>query len=113
MDIIYTIIVLTWLVLLYEAWSTPITPNAFTNELDHKKRYISDKDIIDMYNANGTQAIEKLYTEDMVINTGDLGFHIQDILSIGILTEQDKWNKISKLILNASNERESTLKKNI
>ena len=61
-----------------------------------------DKDLIDMYNANGTQAIEKLYTEDMVINTGDLGYHIQDILSIGILTNQDKWNKISKLLFDAS-----------
>jgi hypothetical protein len=102
MNIIYIIIVLTWLVLLYEAWSTPITPNDYINELDHKKRYISDKDLIDMYNANGTQAIEKLYTEDMVINTGDLGYHIQDILSIGILTNQDKWNKISKLLFDAS-----------
>ena len=66
------------------------------------KRYISDNQLIDLYNEHGAPAIKKLYTEDMVVNTGDLGFHIQDILSIGLLTDSDKWNKISHLLFNAS-----------
>ena len=66
------------------------------------KRYISDSQLINLYRDHGTQAIKKLYTEDMVVNTGDLGFHIQDILSIGLLTDSDKWDKISHLLFNAS-----------
>ena len=45
-----------------------------------------------------------LYTKgvDAVITSGDLSEHISDILDIGLLTETDKWNKISEIISDAS-----------
>ena len=39
---------------------------------------------------------------DAVISSGDLSEHLLDIIEIAILTENDKWNKISELISDAS-----------
>ena len=68
------------------------------------KRYIDDNQIIDLYREQGNQAVIDLYTKgvDAVITSGDLSEHILDILEIGLLTEIDKWNKISELISDAS-----------
>jgi extradiol dioxygenase family protein len=68
------------------------------------KRYIDDNQIIDLYREQGNQAVIDLYTKgvDAVITSGDLSEHILDILEIGLLTEIDKWNKISEIIARAS-----------
>jgi len=67
------------------------------------KRYINDDQVIDLYKSQGNQAVIDLYTKgvDAVITSGDLSEHILDILNIGLLTETDKWNKISELISKA------------
>ena len=68
------------------------------------KRYINDAKVIDLYRRNGNQAVIDLYTKgvDAIIASGDLSEHILDILEISLLTEIDKWNKISELISDAS-----------
>jgi len=67
------------------------------------KRYINDDQVIELYQSQGNQAVIDLYTKgvDAVITSGDLSEHILDILNIGLLTETDKWNKISELISKA------------
>ena len=68
------------------------------------KRYIDDDQVIEIYREQGNSAVIDLYTKgvDAVITSGDLSEHISDILDIGLLTEIDKWNKISELISEAS-----------
>ena len=68
------------------------------------KRYINDNQVIEMYRTNGNQAVIDLYTRgvDSVITSGELSEHVLDILQIGLLTEIDKWNKISELVSDAS-----------
>jgi len=68
------------------------------------KRYIDDDQIIELYRSEGNQAVINLYTKgvDAIITQGDLSEHVLDILEIGLLTEIDKWNKISELISDAS-----------
>jgi len=68
------------------------------------KRYIDDDQIISLYREQGNQAVIDLYTKgvDAVITSGDLSEHVLDILEIGLLTEIDKWNRISELISDAS-----------
>ena len=68
------------------------------------KRYIDNDQIINLYREQGNQAVIDLYSKgvDAVITSGELSEHILDILEIGLLTEIDKWNKISELISNAS-----------
>ena len=71
------------------------------------KRYINDDQVIDTYRRQGNQAVIDLYTKgvDAVITSGELSQHILDILEIGLLTQIDKWNKISELISDASIEK--------
>ena len=68
------------------------------------KRYIDDDQVIELYRTQGNQAVIDLYTRgvDAVITSGELSEHILYILEIGLLTETDKWNKISELISEAS-----------
>jgi len=68
------------------------------------KRYIDDDQVIEIYRTQGNQAVIDLYTKgtDAVITSGDLSEHVLDILEIGLLTNSDKWNKISELISEAS-----------
>tara|TARA_R110000851_G_scaffold178714_1_gene325630 strand:+ start:1016 stop:1252 length:237 start_codon:yes stop_codon:yes gene_type:complete len=68
------------------------------------KRYVNDDQVIEIYRNNGNQAVIDLYTKgvDSVITSGELSEHVLDILDIGLLTEIDKWNKISELISDAS-----------
>jgi len=68
------------------------------------KRYIDDDQVIEIYRKEGIQGVEDWYTKgvDVVITSGELSEHILDIIEIGLLTEIDKWNKISELVSNAS-----------
>ncbi len=68
------------------------------------KRYIDDDQLIELYRSEGNQAVIDLYTKgvDAVITNGELSEHVLDILEIGLLTEIDKWNKVSELISEAS-----------
>jgi len=67
------------------------------------KRYIDDDQVIEIYREQGNSAvIDWFISADAVITSGDLSEHISDILDIGLLTENDKWNKISELISDAS-----------
>ena len=68
------------------------------------KRYIDDEQVISIYRTNGCQAVIDWFTKgvDAAIVSGELSEHIQDILEIGLLTDPDKWNKISELISDAS-----------
>ena len=68
------------------------------------KRYVNDDQVIEIYRNNGNQAVIDLYTKgvDSVITSGELSEHVLDILQIGLLTEIDKWNKISELVSDAS-----------
>jgi len=68
------------------------------------KRYINDDQVIEIYRTEGNQAVIDLYTKgvDAIITSGDLSEHINDILYIPLLTDNDKWNTISELISNAS-----------
>ena len=68
------------------------------------KRYIEDDQIINLYREQGNQAVIDLYTKgvDAVITNGELSEHVLDILEIGLLTNSDKWNKISEIISDAS-----------
>ena len=71
------------------------------------KRYINDDQVIDIYRKNGCQAVIDWYTRgvDAVITSGELSEHILDILDIGLLTEEQKWNNISELISKASTKK--------
>jgi hypothetical protein len=71
------------------------------------KRYITDDQVIELYRTQGNQAVIDLYTKnvDAVITQGDLSEHVLDMLEIGLLTDADKWNKISELISDASIEK--------
>ena len=68
------------------------------------KRYIDDDQVIDMYRRNGCNGVIDWFTKgvDSVITSGDLSEHVHDLLNIGLLTDTDKWNKISELISDAS-----------
>ncbi len=68
------------------------------------KRYIDDDQVIEIYRTEGNQAVIDWFTKgvDAVITSGDLSEHILDILNIGLLTETDKWNKISQIVSDAS-----------
>ena len=68
------------------------------------KRYINDDQVIEIYRTEGNQAVIDWFTKgvDAVITSGDLSEHILDILEIGLLTKQQKWNNISELIADAS-----------
>jgi hypothetical protein len=68
------------------------------------KRYIDDDQVIDIYRTQGNQAVIDWFTKgvDAVITSGPLSEHISDILNIGLLTDTDKWNKISELISESS-----------
>tara|TARA_R110000851_G_scaffold329601_1_gene501616 strand:+ start:1512 stop:1748 length:237 start_codon:yes stop_codon:yes gene_type:complete len=68
------------------------------------KRYIDDNQVIDIYRTSGCQAVIDWFTKgvDVVITSGDLSEHVYDLLNIGLLTDMDKWNKISELISDAS-----------
>ena len=68
------------------------------------KRYISDNQVIDIYRTSGCQAVIDWFTKgvDVVITSGDLSEHVYDLLNIGLVTDMDKWNKISELISDAS-----------
>jgi len=68
------------------------------------KRYISDDQVIDIYRTQGNQAVIDWFTKgvDGIITSGDLSEHVHDILSINLLTEIDKFNKISDIISSAS-----------
>jgi len=68
------------------------------------KRYINDDQVIELYRSSGNQAVIDLYTKgvDAVITAGDLSEHVYDLLTIGLLTDVDKWNRISELISDAS-----------
>lgn len=67
------------------------------------KRYIDDDQVIELYRSEGNQAvIDWFTTADVIITNGELSEHVEDILDIGLLTEIDKWNKISELISKAS-----------
>jgi hypothetical protein len=68
------------------------------------KRYIDDDQVIDIYRTQGNQGVIDWYTKgvDAIITSGDLSEHILDILEIGLLTKEQKWNKISELISDAS-----------
>ena len=67
------------------------------------KRYINDNQVMEIYQLGGTKAVIDWFTRgvDAVITSGDLSEHILDILNIGLLTETDKWNKITDLITKA------------
>ena len=71
------------------------------------KRYINDDQVIELYRSSGNQAVIDLYTKgvDAVITAGDLSEHVYDLLTIGLLTDVDKWNRISELISDASCEK--------
>jgi len=71
------------------------------------KRYIDDAQVIELYRSQGNQAVIDLYTKgvDAIITKGDLAEHVLDMLEIGLLTDVDKWNKISELISDASIEK--------
>ena len=64
------------------------------------KRYIDDEQVIEIYRTQGNQGVIDWYTKgvDAIITSGDLSEHILDILEIGLLTKEQKWNKISELI---------------
>jgi len=68
------------------------------------KRYIDDDQVIRLYRTDGNQAVIDWFTKgvDAVIVNGDLSEHILDILNINLLTAEERWNKISELISNAS-----------
>lgn len=68
------------------------------------KRYINDDQVIDLYRKQGNQAVMDWFTKgaDAIIVSGDLSEHVSDIIEVAILTKEDKWNKISELISDAS-----------
>jgi len=68
------------------------------------KRYIDDDQVINIYRTQGNQAVIDWFTRgvDVVITSGPLSEHVLDILNIGLLTKEDKWNNISELISDAS-----------
>ena len=69
----------------------------------HRRR-IDDNQVIELYRTQGCQAVIDWYTKgaDAITTSGDLSEHIYDLLGIGLLTDVDKWNKISEIISNAS-----------
>jgi len=68
------------------------------------KRYITDDQIIEMYRDSGMHNIIDYYTKgaDAIIISGELVSDISDILDLTLMTTEDKWNKISELISEAS-----------
>ena len=68
------------------------------------KRYIDDDQIIEMYRTQGCQAVIDWYTKgaDSLIMSGELVADISDILSLTLMTHDEKWNKISEIISDAS-----------
>jgi len=71
------------------------------------KRYVNDDQVIDMYRKQGCQAVVDWFTKgvDSIITSGDLSEHIQDLLNIGLLTDIEKWNRISEVISDASTKK--------
>ena len=68
------------------------------------KRYIDDDQVIRLYRAQGNQAVIDWFTKgvDAVITSGDLSEQISDLLDTNLLTANQRWNRISELISNAS-----------
>ena len=68
------------------------------------KRYIDDDQIIEMYRRDGNQAVIDWLTKgvDFIVSSGELSSDILDILDLTLMTENEKWNKISELISESS-----------
>ncbi len=71
------------------------------------KRYIDDKQVIDIYRNNGCQAVIDWFSKgvDAVILSGPLASEVNDLMNI---LEHDKvrgWNRISETISKASMKR--------
>ena len=68
------------------------------------KRYIDDEQIIEMYRRDGNQAVIDWLTKgvDFIAASGDLSTDILDILDLTLMTKNEKWDKISELISEAS-----------
>jgi hypothetical protein len=68
------------------------------------KRYIDDRQVIDIYRKNGCQAVIDWYTKgvDVIITSGPLSSQVNDLMNILEHDKERGWNRISETIADAS-----------
>ena len=66
------------------------------------KRHISNDQIIDIFRCQGIDGVRDWYTRkvDAVITESGLASDIYDIMHITEIDQQQKWDKISEMIMN-------------
>jgi|TARA_R110002074_G_scaffold248293_3_gene420263 hypothetical protein len=76
------------------------------------KRWINEEILIGNYRRQGIEGVRMLWSADAIITSDDLSHNVSDLVSSEELSEIDKWNKISKLISDASIRKGFNEKKN-
>ena len=68
------------------------------------RRHISNDQVIKMYQQDGIEGVKDWYTKGFtaIVTESGLASLITDILDIVGISDEDKWNKISKEIGNES-----------
>tara|TARA_B100000497_G_C7434420_1_gene270966 strand:+ start:218 stop:604 length:387 start_codon:yes stop_codon:yes gene_type:complete len=66
------------------------------------KRHISNDQVIDIFRSQGIDGVRDWYTRkvDAVITEAGLASDIYDIMHVTEIDKQQKWNKISEMIMN-------------
>lgn len=66
------------------------------------KRHISNDQVIDIFRSQGIDGVRDWYTRkvDAVITEAGLASDIYDLMHVTEIDQQQKWNKISEMIMN-------------
>tara|TARA_R110000764_G_scaffold215083_1_gene301697 strand:+ start:189 stop:428 length:240 start_codon:yes stop_codon:yes gene_type:complete len=71
------------------------------------KRYITDDAVLSIYRNSGCQAVIDWYTRgaDAIITSGKLAREVNDLMKILVHDKEKGWDRISKVIASASNQK--------
>jgi len=71
------------------------------------KRYITDEAVLSIYRNSGCQGVINWYTigADAIITSGKLASEVNDLMKILVHDKKKGWNRISKVIASASNQK--------
>tara|TARA_R110002050_G_scaffold290330_1_gene443957 strand:+ start:1271 stop:1510 length:240 start_codon:yes stop_codon:yes gene_type:complete len=71
------------------------------------KRYITDETVLSIYHTSGCQAVIDWYTRgaDAIIISGKLAREVNDLMNILVHDKERGWNRISEVIVSASNRK--------
>ena len=71
------------------------------------KRYITDESVLSIYHNSGCRGVIDWYTRgaDAIITSGKLAREVNDLMKILVHDKEKGWDRISKVIASASNQK--------